>query len=191
MLEPLTEPKVLLSAAQIDSIVARLAAQLSARFCDGVLLVGVLRGSVPFLADLVRAMTVPIRVDFMSITPYTPDSGRVRLVKDLDTDIADCDVVIVEAIVDTGLSTAFLHSQLQQRQPRSVTVCTLLDRPMRRVLPVEIEYVGSEISEAYVIGFGLDHEGRYRNLRMIAQADHETLSADPDAYVSALYGTHR
>ena len=183
------EPRVLLTAEQIDAIVARLAAEMSARYPDGVVLIGVLRGSVPFLADLARAMTVPLSVDFMAITPYTPDSGRVRLLKDLDIDIAGRDAVIVEDIVDTGLSTAFLRSELQRRRPRSVAVCTLLDRRIRRVVPVEIDFAGSEVSDAFVIGFGLDHEGRYRNLRLVAAADMELLAEDPDAYVPTFYGS--
>ncbi len=182
------EPRVLLAAEEIDATVARLAAQMSARYRDGVVLIGVLRGSVPFLADLVRAMTVPVSVDFMAITPYTPDSGRVRLLKDLDLDIAGRDAVIVEDIVDTGLSTAFLRSQLARRNPRSVAVCTLLDRRVRRVVPVEIDFAGLEVSDTFVIGYGLDHEGRYRNLRLIAAADVELLAADPDVYVPVFYG---
>ena len=180
---------MLLSADDIDAIVARLAAEISARYRDGVVLIGVLRGSVPFLADLVRAMSVPVSVDFMAITPYTPDSGRVRLLKDLDLDIAGRDAVIVEDIVDTGLSTAFLRSELERRRPRSVAVCTLLDRRVRRVVPVEIDFAGTEVSDAFVIGFGLDHEGRYRNLRLVAAADMELLTADPDVYVPVFYGS--
>ena len=183
------EPRVLLTAAQIDEIVGRLAAAMSARYLDGAVLIGVLRGSVPFLADLVRAMTVPVLVDFMAITPYTPDSGRVRLLKDLDLDIAGRDAVIVEDIVDTGLSTAFLRSELERRRPRSVAVCTLLDRRVRRVVPVEIDFAGAEVSDSFVIGFGLDHDGRYRNLRLVAAADIELLTADADAYVPVLYGS--
>jgi hypoxanthine phosphoribosyltransferase len=183
------EPRVLLTAEQIDAIVARLAAEMSARYPDGVVLIGVLRGSVPFLADLARAMTVPVSVDFMAITPYTPGSGRVRLLKDLDLDIAGRDAVIVEDIVDTGLSTAFLRSELERRRPRSVAVCTLLDRRIRRVVPVEIDFAGDEVSDSFVIGFGLDHEGRYRNLRLVAAADMELLAEDPDAYVPVFYGS--
>ncbi len=183
------EPRVLLAAEQIDEIVARLAAAMSARYPHGAVLIGVLRGSVPFLADLVRAMTVPVSVDFMAITPYTPDSGRVRLLKDLDLDIAGRDAVIVEDIVDTGLSTAFLRAALERRRPRSVAVCTLLDRRVRRVVPVEIDFAGAEVADSFVIGFGLDHEGRYRNLRLIAAADVELLAGDPDAYVPVLYGS--
>lgn len=182
-------PRVLLSAEQIDEAVARLAGEMSARYPGGAVLVGVLRGSVPFLADLVRAMTVPVNVDFLAITPYTPDSGRVRLLKDLDFDIAGRDTVIVEDIVDTGLSTAFLSRELRRRGPRSVAVCTLLDRRARRVVPVDIDFAGAEVSDDFVIGFGLDHEGRYRNLRLVAAADIEVLAADPDAYVPALYGS--
>ena len=185
------EPRVLLTAEQIDETVARLAGEMSARYPDGVVLVGVLRGSVPFLADLVRAMTVRVNVDFLAITPYTPDSGRVRLLMDLDTDIAGRDAVIVEDIVDTGLSTAFLRAELLRRRPRSVAVCTLLDRRVRRVVPVKIDFAGAEVFDDFVIGFGLDHEGRYRNLRLVAAADIEVLAADPDAYVPLLYGSAR
>ena len=96
--------------------------------------------------------------------------------------------MIVEDIVDTGLSTAFLRSQLERRGPRSVSVCALLDRRVRRVVPVEIDFAGTEVSDAYVVGFGLDHEGRYRNLKLVAAADIELLAADPDAYVPAFYG---
>ena len=183
------EPRVLLTEEQIDATVARVAGEMSARYGHGVVLIGVLRGSVPFLADLVRAMTVPVSVDFMAITPYTPDSGRVRLLKDLDLDIAGRDVVIVEDIVDTGLSTAFLRSELARRRPRSVAVCTLLDRRVRRVVPVEIDFAGVEVADSFVVGFGLDHEGRYRNLRLIAVADMELLAGDPDVYVPVLYGS--
>ena len=97
--------------------------------------------------------------------------------------------MIVEDIVDTGLSTAFLRAELERRGPRSVAVCTLLDRRIRRVVPVEIDFVGAEVPDSYLIGFGLDHEGRYRNLRLVASADVDALTADPDAYVGALYGS--
>ena len=185
----LPESRVLLTADEISATVARLATQMSARYDDGVVLIGVLRGSVPFLADLVRAMTVPVSVDFMAITPYTPGSGRVRLLKDLDLDIAGRDAVIVEDIVDTGLSTAFLRTELERRNPRSVAVCTLFDRRIRRVVPVGIDFAGVEVADTFVIGYGLDHEGRYRNLRLVAAADVELLAADPDVYVPVFYGS--
>lgn len=184
-------PRVLVSAGEIDAIVERLGAEMSDRYSDGVVLVGVLRGSVPFLADLVRAVNADVHVDFLAITPYTRGTGRVRLLKDLDTDVAGRDVVIVEDIVDTGLTAAFLLSEMKRRSPRSVAVCTLLDRPSRRVVPVPLDYVGAEVPDAFVIGYGLDYRGRYRNLRLVAAADPELLAADPDAYVSGLHGHRR
>jgi hypoxanthine phosphoribosyltransferase len=179
--------EILLGEDEIESTVARLAAELSDRFEDGVVLAGVLRGSVPFLADLVRAMTIRPIIDFLAITPYVANTGRVRMLKDLDIDISGCDVVIIEDIVDTGLTTAFIHGELSRRSPRSVSVCTFVDRPARRVVPVELAHVGIEIPDRFVIGYGLDHEGRYRNLRVLAAADPDVLAADPDAYVVDLY----
>ena len=182
------DPEILLDSDAIDEVVSRLAGELSVRFEDGVILAGVLRGSVPFLADLARAMTVHPVLDFIAITAYSPGSGRVRMLKDLDIDVRDRDVVIVEDIVDTGLTSAFLRAELDRRDPRSVSICTLLDRPARRVVPVDLEHVGLEIPDQFVIGFGLDYEGRYRNLRLVAVADPDVLRDDPDAYVDALYG---
>ncbi len=180
--------EVLLDADEIDAVVARLAGELSARYDDGVVLVAVLRGSVPFLADLVRAMTIHSVVDFVSLTPYAPGTGRVRLLMDVTTDLQDRDVVIVEDIVDTGLTSAFLLGELERRRPRSLTICTFVDRPAQRVVPIELAHVGIEIPDEFVIGYGLDHQGRYRNLRVLATADTSVLADDPDAYVELLYG---
>lgn len=179
--------RVLLDEQAINATVRRLAAELSATQADGVVLAGVLRGSVPFLSDLVRSMTIRPVIDFLAITSYAPNSGRVRLLKDLDIDVTDRHVVIVEDIVDTGLTTAFIHGEIERRQPASVSVCALIDRPARRVVPVELAHVGLEIPDEYVIGYGLDHDGRYRNARVVAAADPEVLAADADAYVSELY----
>lgn len=181
-------PRILLRPAEVDEIITRLAGELSERFEDGVVLAAVLRGSVPFLADLARAMTIHPVLDFLAITAYSPGRSRVRMLKDLDIDVTGRDVVIVEDIVDTGLTSAFLRGELSRRAPRSVSICTLLDRPARRVVPVDLDFVGLEIPDEFVIGFGLDHDGRYRNLRLVATADPEVLRRDPDAYVEALYG---
>lgn len=181
--------EIVLDEAGIRAVVERLAAEISAVSTDGVVLAAVLRGSVPFLSDLVRAMSIRPVIDFLAITPYAPNTGRVRLLKDLDIDIADREVVIVEDIVDTGLTTAFLRGELERRAPRSLRVCALVDRPARRVVPVEIDHVGLEIPDRFVIGAGLDHEGRYRNVRVLATADTAVLAEDPDAYVEALYPT--
>lgn len=180
--------ELLLDESEVAATVQRLANELSERHEDGVVLVAVLRGSVPFLADLARAMSIRSVVDFVALTSYTHGAGRVRMLMDVTTDLTDRDVVLVEEIVDTGLTSAFLLSELGRRGPRSLSVCTLIDRPARRVVPVELDHVGIEIPDRYVIGYGLDHQGRYRNLRVLATADTDVLAEDPDAYVEALYG---
>jgi len=182
------EPEILLDRGGIDAIVERLAGELSERHDDGVVMIGVLRGSVPFLADLVRSMTIATMVDFVALSPYTPGTGRVRLVMDASINIEGRDVVIVEDIVDTGLTSAFLLGEFERRAPRSVSLCTLVDRPARRVVPVDIDHIGIEIEDRFVIGYGLDFEGRYRNVRVLAAAEADVLTTDPDAYVEALYG---
>ncbi len=184
----MSRPDILLDRDGIDEVVARLAGELSDRYDDGVVMIGVLRGSVPFMADLVRAMSIATMVDFVALSPYTPGTGRVRMVMDASINIEDRDVVIVEDIVDTGLTSAFLLGELRRRAPRSVSLCTLVDRPARRVVPVAIDHVGIEIEDRFVVGYGLDYEGRYRNVRVLAAADIDVLAQDPDAYVEALYG---
>ncbi|MDG2026525.1 MAG: phosphoribosyltransferase family protein [Acidimicrobiales bacterium] len=179
--------EVILDQAEIDDVVARLAAEISETSSGGVVLAAVLRGSVPFLSDLVRAMTVRPIIDFLAITPYAPNTGRVRLLKDLDIDIAGREVLIIEDIVDTGLTTAFIHGELSRRNPARIGVCAFVDRPARRVVPVELDHVGVQIPDQFVVGYGLDHEGRYRNARVLATADPAVLAEDPDAYVEALY----
>lgn len=178
---------VLLDRDGIRQEVDRLAVELSERFDDGVVMVAVLRGSVPFLADLVRAMSIRTMVDFVALSPYAPGTGRVRLVMDVATSVEGRDVVLVEDIVDTGLTAAFLQAEMARRKPRSVALCTLIDRPARRIVPVELDFVGLEIEDRFVIGYGLDYEGRYRNLQVLAAVDSEVLAGDPDAYLG-LYG---
>lgn len=178
---------MLLDESEIAATVARLAAEISSDFSDGVVLAGVLRGSVPFLSDLARSLTIRPLIDFLAITPYAPNTGRVRMLKDLDIDIAGREVVVIEDIVDTGLTTAFIVGEMERRSPKKLAVCTLVNRPARRVVPVELDYVGIEIPDVFVVGYGLDHEGRYRNARSLAVADPELLANDPDTYVAALY----
>jgi hypoxanthine phosphoribosyltransferase len=133
-------------------------------------------------------MTTSPEVDFLAISTYQPNTGRVRILKDLETDIHDRDVVLVEDIVDTGLTLAYLTGELARRDPASLAVCTLLDKPARRILPAELAFVGFEVPDVFVIGYGLDFAGRYRNLQLLAAGDLDTLAADPDAYVAQLYG---
>jgi len=167
--------------------VARVAAEVSASHDDGVILVAVLKGSIPFLADMARCLTILPVVDFMAISAYAPDSGRARIVKDLDMDISGREVILVEDIVDTGLTLHFLLAELGRRRPRSIEACTLLDRTSRRIIPAPVRYAGFEIGDDFVLGYGLDYAERYRNLDCVVVADMGVLRQDPDAYVGSLY----
>ena len=178
---------VLIPADELRAGVRRLASELSAAYDDGVVLVAVLKGSVPFLADLVRAMSIDPLVDFLAISSYAAGTGRVRLLKDLDIDVCGRDVVLVEDIVDTGLTLTYLLGELARREPRSLEACVLLDRAVRRIVPTSVRFRGFDVGDAYLLGYGLDFEGRYRNLDMIVQGDLGTLRDDPDAYVESLF----
>jgi hypoxanthine phosphoribosyltransferase len=181
--------EILIPRPELRRGVRRLAGEVSSTYPDGVVMVAVLKGSLIFLADLVRALTIRPTIDFLAISRYEPDSGRVRLVKDLDTDISGRDVLLVEDIVDTGLSLGFLLGELARREPRSIEVCTLLDKSARRILPTPIAFTGFDVPDVFVLGYGLDFAGRYRNLDVVVAGDLGVLSADPDAYVSQLYGS--
>jgi hypoxanthine phosphoribosyltransferase len=181
-----TDP-VLLDHEAIQAGVRRLGAELSDAYDDGVVLVGLLKGSVVFLADLVRTMTTNPVVDFLQVTAFSEGTGRVRIAKDVDTDLAGRDVVLVDAVLDTGLTVSYLLQELQGRSPRSLEVCVLVDKTSRRVVPVEARFVGFAIDAPYVVGYGLDHAERYRNVPVLAGADPVALAADPDGLVPALY----
>jgi len=180
-----TEARVLLGPHDLQAGVRRLAAELSAAYDDGVLLVAVLKGSVPFLADLVRAMTIAPEVDFLAISTYAPGTGRVRLVKDLETDIHGRDVVVVEDVVDTGLTLTYLLGELARREPRSLEACVLLDKAARRIVPVPLRFVGFELADEFVVGYGLDYNDEYRYLPHVAVLPREMYSersgTDPHA----------
>jgi hypoxanthine phosphoribosyltransferase len=163
------------------------AAEISAAHADGVVLVAVLKGSIPFLSDLVRRLTIVPVIDFMAISAYAPETGRVRIVKDLDMDISGRDVVLIEDIVDTGLTLHYLLAELGRRNPRSLEACALLDRTSRRIIPTPVRYRGFEIGDEFVLGYGLDFAQRYRNLDRVVLGDVEVLREDPDAYVPSLY----
>ena len=179
--------RVLVTAEELRDGVRRLADELSRTYDDGVVMVSVLKGSVFFLADLVRNLTIVPEVDFLAISAYAEGTGRVRLVKDLDVDVAGRDVVLVEDIVDTGLTVTYILGELARRSPRSLAACTLLDKPARRIVPTEVPFVGFSIGDVFVVGYGLDYERRYRNLDLIAEAELTALREDPDAYVEVLY----
>ena len=188
-------PRTLLSPDDLRGGVERLAHEIAAAYDPAggdLVLVAVLKGSFIFLADLARALAdaapglLPI-FDFMAISSYAPDSGRVRIVKDLDVDVYDRHVVLVEDIVDTGLSLNYLLGVLRGRRARSVEACALLDKAVRRIVPVPVRFRGFEVGDEYVLGYGLDYAGRYRNLDRVVAGHLATLRADPDAYVSDLY----
>ena len=185
---------VLLRADDIRSRVAEIGAELSDAYADGEtppILVGVLTGSSLFLADLVRSVSIDVAVDFMSISSYseTPGgTGVVRIVKDLDQDIVGRDVVIVEDVVDTGLTLAYLRRSLLERRPSSLAAVTLLNRAVRRIVPVPLEFSGFEVADVYVIGYGLDFMGRYRNTPdLYAVRDLPRLVNDPDLLVDSVF----
>jgi hypoxanthine phosphoribosyltransferase len=182
-------PTVLLDQSAIAAHVQRIARQIVEDHPDGVVLVGVLKGALIFLADLARAVTgIDVVVDFLAISRYAPDSGRVRILKDLDIDVEGRDVVLVEDIVDTGLTVAYLLSHVRQRSPRSLDVCTLLDRSPRRIVPQAVRYVGEKVEDGFVLGYGLHHADLYRNVPYIVEADRRVVLDRPGAYVDALYG---
>jgi hypoxanthine phosphoribosyltransferase len=178
--------RVLLDRAAIGEHIERLAAAIMVDHPDGVVLVVVLKGALVFSADLARAVRdVPVTLDYLGISRYAPDSGRVRILKDLDVEIAGRDVVIVEDLVDTGLTLAYLLGHLREREPRRLEVCTLLDRPARRIVPLEPRYVGTEVAgEAFLLGYGLHLGERYRNLPFVLEVDRDALLADPGAGLS-------
>ncbi len=165
----------------------RLAGEISTAYDDDVVLIAVLKGAVPFLADLVRHLRVVPMVDFLAISAYAPETGRVKIVKDLDLDVFGRDVVLVEDIVDTGLTLTYLLRELRGRGARSVEACTLLDKSVRRIVPTPVRFTGFDIGDEFVLGYGLDFAGRYRNLDRVVTGDLNLLQADPDAYVGSLF----
>ncbi len=182
-------PVVLLDEAEIATQVRRLAGEIVADHPDGVVLVGVLKGALIFLADLARAITtVPVVVDAIAISRYAPDSGRVRILKDLDVEIEGRDVVVVEDMVDTGLTMGYLLAHLRERRPRTLDVCTLLDRPARRIVPMPVRYVGARIDDVFVLGYGLHVADLYRNVPRVVTVDRTAVAADAGVYVPSLYG---
>lgn len=163
--------RVLMTEQQLKDRVKVLGAQISKDYADkNLLLVAVLKGSVTFLSDLMRAIDIPLRIDFMAVSSYgggTKTSGRVKILKDLSVDICGYDVLIVEDILDSGVTLSNLMELLQTRGPRSIRICTLLNKPSRRVAAVETAYEGFSIEDNFVVGYGLDYDEKYRNLPYI------------------------
>ncbi|HEY8764852.1 MAG TPA: hypoxanthine phosphoribosyltransferase [Solirubrobacteraceae bacterium] len=163
---------ILVPAEDLERRVGELAAEISRDYAGkDLILIGVLKGAVFFLSDLMRRLEVPVEVDFMAVASYgsaTKSSGVVRILKDLDAVIEGRDVLIVEDIVDSGLTLQYLLRNLEGRNPRSLEVCALLIKPERRKVELQTRYVGFEIPNRFAIGYGLDHGERYRNLPYVA-----------------------
>jgi hypoxanthine phosphoribosyltransferase len=164
--------EVLVGSEDLQRRVGELGQEISQDYAGrSLLLVGVLKGAVFFLSDLMRAIEVPVEVDFMAVASYgsaTDSSGVVRILKDLDVAIEDRDVLIVEDIVDSGLTLQYLMRNLGSRNPRSLEVCALLTKPDRRKVDLPTRYVGFEIADRFVVGYGLDYAERHRNLPFVA-----------------------
>jgi hypoxanthine phosphoribosyltransferase len=164
--------EVLIGTEELERRVNELGAEISRDYAGSdLVLIGILKGAVLFIADLMRSLTVPCEVDFIAVSSYgsaTDSSGVVRILKDLETSIEDRNVLIVEDIIDSGLTLHYLVKNLSARGPRSLEVCALLTKPERRRVDLPIRYVGFEIPNRFVIGYGLDYDQRYRNLQYIA-----------------------
>jgi len=160
---------------QMRSRIRELGKQISADYVGkDLVLVGVLKGAYAFFADLARAIRIPVRIDFIIVTSYgtqVKTSGKVKLMTELTEKIRDRDVLLVEDIVDSGLTVQYLTKALAKQKPRSIKVCTLLSKPERRVVDVQLQYIGFKIPNQYVVGYGLDYRQKYRNLPYLAVLD--------------------
>ena len=163
--------RVLFSEEELDKRVSEIAAEINRDYAGKEpMLISVLRGSFVFMADLTRKIEVPCTIDFMSVSSYgkgTTSSGQVQITKDLSEDISDRHIIVVEDILDSGNTLSYLLKILENRHPASIRLCTLLDKPDRRVKPVEVHYSGFTIPDAFVVGYGLDYAEHYRNLPYI------------------------
>jgi hypoxanthine phosphoribosyltransferase len=163
---------VLLTEEQIQAKVAELGQKIAADYAGRRLtLVSVLKGSLPFMADLMRSIPIPLRIDLMEVSSYggasTESSGLVRILKDLSASIQGEEVLIVEDIIDTGLTLNYLVRYLRGKNPASLKICTLLDKPARRLVEIPVDYIGFTIPDQFVVGYGLDYGELYRNLRFV------------------------
>jgi len=173
---------ILFPSSEIQKRISELGKQITNDYKGkDVLMVSVLRGGVIFLSDLVKNIDLLLSIDFMSISTYGingDSSGVVRITKDLDESIEGKDVIIVEDIIDTGLTISYLLRNLKSRYPNSISICTLLDRDIRRISAVDIRYVGFKIGEKYIVGYGLDYKQKFRNLESIYELNIDTVKKD-------------
>lgn len=163
--------KVLMSKEELQAIVNRIGKQITEDYRDkDLLMVSILKGSVIFVADLMRAVEVNCAIDFMAVSSYgsgTKTSGVVKIIKDLDKPIDGKDVLLVEDILDSGMTLSYIVDMLSARNPASIKICTLFDKPERRVMPIKADYIGARVPDEFIVGYGLDYAERYRNLPYI------------------------
>jgi len=181
--------KVLFSGSDIIKRVSELGREITGNYKGkDLLMVSILRGGVIFLSDLIKEIDLPLSIDFMSISSYGingASTGVVRITKDLDESIEGKDVLIVEDIIDTGLTISYLLRNLRSRFPKSLEICTLLDRDIRRISDISIKYIGFKIGESYIVGYGLDYKQRFRNLKSIYELKPDMVTKDIESLKSS------
>jgi len=163
--------EVLFSEQDLQKIVERVGKQISEDYKDkNLFMVSVLKGSLMFMADLMRAIDIPCEIDFMAVSSYgagTTTTGAVRILKDLDSSLEGKDILVVEDILDSGVTLSYLMKHLSSRNPSSIRLCTLLDKPERRKMPITADYIGTTVPDEFIVGYGLDYDEKYRNLPYI------------------------
>lgn len=163
--------KILVTKEELEAINRRLGEQITKDFADkNLLVVGILKGSVYFMADLTRYIDLPLKLDFLAVSSYgggTRSSGAVKIVKDIDIDLAGYDVLLVEDILDSGRTLEYVSKMLEARGAKSISIVTLLDKPERRVVDIHADYVGCDVPDEFVVGYGLDYDQQYRNIPYI------------------------
>ena len=174
--------EIIISAEEIEQRVEEMGRRISEDYAGrNPILIGVLKGVVPFIADLLRVITVPVEIDFMAVSSYSPearDRGVVRLVKDLEVPITDRHVLFVEDVIDTGLTLSYLLRTLRARQPASLEVCVLFNKPKHRLVDVPLKYKGFDLPDRLVVGWGLDYREQYRNLPYVGLLKPEVFQED-------------
>lgn len=169
--------EVLVSKEQLQEINARLGAQITRDFADkNLLVIGILKGSIYFMTDLTRCIDLPLKLDFMAVSSYgggTTSTGAVQIIKDVDINLAGYDVLLVEDILDSGRTLDYVRTMLSARGANSISIVTLLDKPARRVVDLTPDYVGCDVPDEFVVGYGLDYDQKYRNLPYIGALKRE------------------
>lgn len=185
---------VVISEEALNSRVKELAAQISEDYKDkNLLLICVMNGSVFFSVDLIRNLTIKAELEFISVASYhggTTSSGKVTLIRDLGTDLSDKDILILEDILDSGRTFSFLINNLQEKNPRSLKSCSLLDKPGRRIVPVKLDYTGFKIPDVFIVGYGMDYNQKYRQLKFIGELKPEVYSPEPEEVIRKLVIGH-